>query len=395
VESLRELPSASCDPEWGTTSHWRAEHLTRLSRTANSTIPEIATDLPRPLIPGLDLWDMWPAQHADGRTVDFDGTTVWFILSAPIAPDPDLRHFHARIRLVTERDGQWHDCGNALPDDMNPGSREWAGSTVYDQTTGRLTIYFTAAGHRGDARDNWAQRLFEVGCTVAVTGHRADLFDWSPVHESLAADGNIYTIVDPGVGRPGFIKGFRDPALFADPESGRRFLLFTASLAQSASDWNGAIGIAEQDDAGNWHALPPLVSMDGVNNELERPHIIHHDGLFYLFFSTQTKMFAPDVSAGPNGLYAMVSEHPLGPYRPVNGSGLAAGNPDSAPMQAYSWWVTSDLVVHGFADLPGVPSDTAVDDAAWRRTHFGGVPAPRFQLVLNGDSAHVEAHAQL
>jgi levansucrase len=212
------------------TSTWRAEHLALLEQSPATTISLIPGDLPRPLIAGLDLWDMWPAQMSDGRTADFDGTTLWFVLSAPIGPDPDLRHYHARIRLLTEREGQWHDCGHALPDGLNPGSREWAGSSVYDADSGRLTLFFTAAGHRGDMRDSWAQRLFAADAAVTVSGATAILRDWSEPREILVADDVQYLPVLPGIGRPGFIKGFRDPAFFADPMSGEHFLLFTASL---------------------------------------------------------------------------------------------------------------------------------------------------------------------
>jgi levansucrase len=385
-----QKPAAKiADAQETLTSHWWPEHLDRLAITPEVTIPSIPLNLPRPLIPGLDLWDMWPAQLADGRTADFDGATLWFVLSAPVGPDPDLRHFDARIRLLTERNGQWHDCGNALPGDLNPGSREWAGSAVYDEDDGRLTLYFTAAGHRGDARDSWAQRLFEVDASVTIDGSLASLSNWSAMRESLVADDVHYVPVLPGMGIPGFIKGFRDPAFFQDPISGRRFLLFTASLKQGRSDWNGAIGIAEQNEHGQWQSLSPLVSMDGVNNELERPHIIVSNGHYYLFFSTQTKMFAPGVIAGPNGLYAMFADQPLGPWLPVNGSGLVAANPASAPFQCYSWWVTDDRRVHGFADLLDCAAADCVDDPQWRRSHFGGVPAPRFRLILEGDRAWI------
>ncbi|MCU0729330.1 MAG: glycoside hydrolase family 68 protein [Sphingopyxis sp.] len=360
---------------------------------AAHTIPPIPFDLPRPLIDGLDLWDMWPLQRPDGHVADIDGYSVWMVLSAPQLPDPDQRHGIARIRLLTERDGQWRDCGFALPDDLNPGSREWAGSALFDSHTGRVTLYFTAAGERGDARDTFAQRLFEADGALVIEDGVARIIDWTVAKESLVADDHHYIRVDATVGRPGFIKGFRDPAFFRDPADGRDYLLFTASLKQGKSPWNGAIGIARAAPLGRgpWHILPPLLAMDGVNNEPERPHIVYHQGRYILFWSTQRKMFSPDVVAGPNGLYAMVADDVLGPYRPLNGSGLVAANPDDAPFQAYSWWVTADLVVHGFADMLGPDSAQPVDDAAWRRAHFGGVPAPRITLAIDGDVCTIKA----
>jgi levansucrase len=85
----------------------------------------------------------------------------------------------------------------------------------------------------------------------------------------------------------------------------------------------------------------------------------------------------------------MVAPALMGPYEPLNGTGLVAANPPEAPCQAYSWWVTSDLEVAGFVDLTGLDGQPPVDDPAWRRAHFGGMPAPRFRLVLDGNRARV------
>jgi len=85
----------------------------------------------------------------------------------------------------------------------------------------------------------------------------------------------------------------------------------------------------------------------------------------------------------------MVAPALMGPYEPLNGTGLVAANPPEAPFQAYSWWVTNDLEVAGFVDLTGVDGTDKVDDPAWRRAHFGGVPAPRFSLELDGNQARV------
>lgn len=373
-------------------SKWLAEHVAALGDWSRQTIPAIDPAIARAVIPGLDLWDMWPVQRVDGSTARFDGWTVWLVLSAPGMPDPDERHHVARIRLLTERDGAWRDCGNLLPDGLSPGSREWAGSALFDPALGRLTLFYTVAGYRGEASATFAQRLFQVSADFACTAGEARADNWGAVAESVAADGCQYMIVNQAEGVPGFIKGFRDPAHFRDPATGADYLLFTGSLPQSRSAWNGCIGIARASGAGHtgWSLLPPLVTADGLNNEQERPHVIHHGGLYYLFWSTQRKVFEPHGPSGPNGLYGMVAPALLGPYAPLNGTGLVAANPGSAPFQAYSWWVTADLDVHGFVDLLDVPDDGPVDSAAWRRAHFGGCPAPVFRLALDGARAWVQ-----
>ncbi len=346
-----------------------------------------------PLVPGLDLWDLWPVQLADGSTARFDGAALWMILSAPILPDPDARHNVARIRLVMERGGAWTDCGNLLPDGFNPGSREWAGSALYDPASAQLTLFYTVAGFPGETSASFAQRLFQTGTRLDWAGGLPVLAGWSIARESFVADEVHYIRVAGGQGVPGFIKGFRDPAHFRDRADGATYLLFTGSLRQSASDWNGCIGVARAGDAAltQWHVLPPLITADGLNNEQERPHLVVHGGRYYLFWSTQRKVFAPGGPSGPNGLYGMVADHVLGPYAPLNGTGLVAANPDAAPFQTYSWWVDADLMVHGFVDLTDTDGSDVVDDPAWRRAHFGGVPAPAFRIALDAERAWVDS----
>lgn len=376
-----------------TGSRWTAMAVAGLVQDARTTIPLIGEPALATAraggLSGLDLWDMWPLQLADGTTVGFDGATLWLILSAPRLPDSDQRHGIARIRLVLKHPGgALIDCGHALPDNLCPGSREWAGSALYDPSSGRVTLFFTAAGHRGEAAPTFAQRLFETSGRLVGTGPAMRIVDWTDPVESLVADGQRYMVVDHASGVPGFIKGFRDPAFFRDPADGADYLLFTASIPDAVSDWNGAIGIARR-QGGDWVALDPLLDVTGLNNELERPHIISRDGYYYLFFSTQRRVFAPGGPAGPNGLYGMVAEHVSGPWRPLNGHGLVAGNPPEAPYQTYSWWVTGELEVAGFLEMPGLLSDPADQTPQVRRAHFGGVPAPRFRIALDGDRAWV------
>jgi levansucrase len=373
------------------TSIWEAAHVAALKTWPDQAIPRVIRGDVRPVIDGLDLWDMWPLQLVDGSTALFDGWTLWMVLSAPVLPDPDLRHGIARIRLIAQKGAQWRDCGPALPDGLNPGGREWAGSALYDPATACVTLFYTVAGRPGETSPSYEQRLFQTRGTLIIDDGAAQIINWSAPVESFVSDDHHYMRVDQATGLPGFIKGFRDPAHFRDPATGTDYLLFTGSLKQTQSDWNGVIGIARADDHDHqhWTLLPPLVSADGLNNEQERPHIIAANGLYYLFWSTQRKVFAPGGPSGPNGLYAMVAHDVLGPYVPVNGTGLVAGNPPAEPFQTYSWWVTSDLEVAGFVDLWGLEMQKPVDDPAWRRAHFGGVPAPMFRIALDGEQARV------
>jgi levansucrase len=376
------------------TTAWSPAAVAAIVEGDPHTIPPVPAGAAA-LLPGLDLWDLWPVQLADGTTARFAGDALWMILSAPVLSDPDLRHNVARIRLVRESASGWHDCGNLLPDGFNPGSREWAGSALFDPATAQLTLFYTVAGFPGEERASFAQRLFQTSARLDWVDGAPQLGAWSEPVESIRADGVDYVVVDQTEGVPGMIKGFRDPAHFRDPADGSRWLVFTGSLQASASAWNGCIGLARAVGEGveQWELLPPLVSADDLCNEQERPHLIARDGRYYLFWSTQRRVFAPHGPTGPNGLYGMVADAVTGPYRPLNGTGLIAANPPEAPIQTYSWWVDADLVVHGFDDFAGVGPGGFVDDPEWRRAHFGGVPAPRFRIVLDGDRAWVDKAA--
>lgn len=370
------------------TSEWTARQVAAIRLAHRHTIPLIDPSGLAPIIPGMDLWDLWPLQLADGAAARFQGWSMWFVLTAPRLPDPEARHAVARIRIVSERGGVWRDHGVALPDGHNPGNREWAGSARFDPETNAVSLYWTAAGLRGEAATSFVQRMFETTGTLAVGPEGLGISGWSPPREIAGGEIAHYMMVTQVDGMPGSIKGFRDPAHFRDPADGADYLLFTGSLRDSHSAWNGCIGLLRANGDG-WEALPPLLAADGLNNEQERPHLVLHRGLYYLFWSTQRKVFAPGGPNGPNGLYGMVSERLAGPWRPLNGSGLVAGNPEQSPFQAYSWWVTAELTVHGFVDYAGVGHGNECTDVAWRRAHFGGVPAPVFSLELDGDSAGV------
>ena len=383
---LPHSPQSGADAPPG---HWTAGHVAAIRRAAETTIALVAPR-PVPLIDALDLWDLWPLQHANGSTALVEGWSVWFVLSAPRLPDPEARHNVARIRLMSLRGGEWRDHGNALPDGLCPGSREWAGSARFDAASGQVNLFWTAAGHSGDGGASFAQRMFVANAALAVSGSGFALANWTAPEQIAGGDIDHYVEVTAAQGIPGTIKGFRDPAHFVDPADGQTYLLFTGSLKHSPSAWNGCIGLLRADRAtGAWEVLPPLLSADKLNNEQERPHIVMHGGRYYLFWSTQRKVFADSGPSGPTGLYGMVADTLAGPWHPLNGTALVAGNPDGAPYQTYSWWVTGALSVHGFVDYPGVAADERQDDAAWRRTTFGGVPAPVFTLALDGDIARI------
>mgnify|MGYP000045850640 FL=1 len=266
-------------------------------------------------------------------------------------------------------------------------------ASAVDPATGQVTLFYTATGRRGDTGRSFEQRLFQTSGMLEHVDGLVRVVGWSDPVESVAADGQHYVIVNQSVGQPGFIKGFRDPFHFRDPADGTDYLLFTASDAGSDAAFNGVVGVARASCAGfaEWSLLPPLVSANSVNNEMERPVLRVQDGRYYLFWSTQRRTFDPAGPTGPNGLYGMVADRLSGPWRPLNGTGLVAPNPAQEPVQTYSWWVMDNLEVAGFIDNWGLAGRSLADQPELVVSTFGGVPAPRFRIALDGDSAQIVA----
>jgi levansucrase len=325
---------------------------------------------------------MWPLQELDGSTSVIDGLTWWFFLASPKLIDPELRHDHARIRLVTHGAEGWVDRDFVLPAQFGPGSREWSGSCVRSDDGKSVTLYFTAAGDLSGG-PRFQQRMFFTVGTLNVAAHA--LLDWSPPEELFVADGGLYAVADEMQRTDGMIDGFRDPSYFRDPRDGSEYIVFTGTRAACSEMADGVIGAAYRSNDG-WTLLPPLIDAVGVSKELERPHIVEKNGLYYLFWSTPKGRFATDIH-GRTALYGMVAESMLGPWRPVNRSGLIAGNPDAEPHQAYAWLVTKELDVLSFANYPELKDRNLDGNLELARDCFAGTVAPAFRLYLDGDRA--------
>jgi levansucrase len=380
------MPASSTDG----VARWTHDHVRAIEATTYDCIPIITDqDIVR-ISPDLDIWDAWPIQDEDGHPSKLDGgQTLWMALGSPRFADPDERHGHARIHLISLRDGAWTHLGTAIADGFTPGSREWSGSAVLDADRENLTLYFTATGHRGEAGLTFEQRLFRATAKLVRDDDSYTLTDWAALDEFIKRDAAHYMCSTSGSGAVGTIKAFRDPAYFSDPNSGHHYAFFAASLEGSTSAFNGVVGAAVSRDAAanDWETLPPQLIADDVNNELERPHVIHHGGLYYLFWSTQRHVFNPEGPTGPTGLYGMVSDRIDGGWQPLNGTGLVFANPDNAPKQSYSWLVMPDLQVTSFIDAWG---SNGKDELAKR---FGATFAPMLRLRLDGASAGLAEQA--
>ncbi len=427
------------------TSLWTRSVVQQLELTPTSTLG-VLPQTNEQILPGYWLWDSWPVRTPDGAIARIG---EWYVLVSLTAPDsllPGARHGKAELRYLISRDGEDWQLGARLFTDGNAeGSAQWAGSTIYDPATNRITVFYTALGFAdgtpaddgtaGESRQGSDQRLVMVQGSATSSASGVTLSDWGLHRVIVEPGGQYYERKSNSKG----IWAFRDPWFFKDPRSGRSFLLFTANLSlggpnsDSASPagvrfWptapgvsgvesnaagmrlfgshggetptngdpsvNGVVGmvVAENDALTSWRKLPPLIAAIGVNSQLERPHFIVKDDKYYLFFSSHEFTFAEGLN-GPDGLYGFVGDSLTGLYAPLNGTGLVAGNPTAARFQTYSYLVLPNLQVVsfvGYQNLGGVGLDgIGSQTPEWQRDRFAGTLAPPFSLTISGAQTSV------
>jgi levansucrase len=377
-----------------TPTFWRGQHLAGIDPSNLPCPPVFGQSDVRHLDPALTLWDIWPVQLDNGDLAEFAAGSLWVMLSAPREADPDVRHDQARMRLLLKSSEAWVDCGNLLPDGFSPGSREWSGSTRFSLETNEITLWFTAAGRRGETKGDFEQRLFHTHGTLDLSGDTPKVINWRGLTQTVVNSGEFYADLATTQGALGQIKGFRDPYWFRDPATGDGYVLFTGSRAsdKSTSSYDGVIGLAKAHDHDGhmrFELQAPIIEGYGLASELERPHMFVKDGLFYVFWSTQGHIFDPAGPTGPTGLYGMVGPTMFGPFEPLNGTSLVLANPPQESRQAYAWQVVPNLETVSFIDLWGLKGRDPKADPSLKESQFGGSIAPITKIILEGATAKV------
>jgi levansucrase len=362
------------------TTSWTPDLLVGLADGGFSKAAIIEAENATPMSPELDVWDAWPLADPSGHPVPWRGGELWFALAVARAADPEQRHHLARIHHFHRVGDHFEHLGQTLPEEISPGARQWSGSARLED--GIVTLFFTATGHKGDASLSYHQRLF---LTRAPLLKDAEFGAWSEPVEFIQADGHLYRPANENEGEPGKIKAFRDPSHYRSCD-GLDYVLFTGSSGTQPGLHDGVIGAAIATGNG-YRLLPPLITASGLNNELERPHVVERRGQIYLFWSTQRGVFAPGIVA-PTGLYGAMADTIDGPWTFLNGHGLVIANPAEQPTQAYSWWVLPDLSVTSFVDYWG-PEDNTRPEQETRRARFGGTFAPFTRIQLDGATSRV------
>lgn len=404
------IEKTAFEPDDRSTPLWTREQAGRVERRDGATLP-IVYPPDRPMAPDLHIWDTWFLRNRDGTIADIDGYRVILSLTASAELLPGKRHDVATIRYFYSRDGRTWTCGGPIFDDDALGSRQWAGSALYDDD-GQVYVFYTASGTRGEDEITYTQRIaVGAGGTIETDGDLdgggltiSGPFDHRVL---LEPDGRRYEREDQS---RGMIYTFRDPWFFEDSTLGETCLLFEANtpiLDRGAQtrygvdsahlEYNGSVGIAvsPSGDPTEWELQGPLLEGVGTNQELERPHLIRADDRYYLFISSHEHTFAPGLE-GYDALYGFVADSLRGAYEPLNGSGLVLTNPASAPFQTYSWLAyphREEVLVSSFFnyyDLRGLSLDDVANlPPEEQQRRFGGTLAPTARLTLEGTETRI------
>lgn len=403
----------SSSPSPALTSRWTQAHALKIrADDPTATMPVIAYDFPV-VDPARWQADSWALRNLRGQTVTYKGWHVLFSLVADRAATGDTvagwhrRNDFSSIGYYYSRDGvRWIFGGKVLSGSAHGRSWEWSGCSVMREGSNAIVDLFFTSVNQDPAQSVIAHtegrlEADENGVRLICFDKVTDLFEADGVHYANQAENPYWD--------------FRDPYVFIAPEDGDVYAVFEGNLAgmrgsfaltqaetgplppgfvaaDGAQFAAGCIGLArcvsdwKNGDFSQWEMRAPLVSSLGVNDQLERPHLVFKNGLTYLFATSHSAFFAPKL-AGPDGLYGFVSRTGLfGPYAPLNGSGLVLGNPTHAPFMTSAPFVDAEGYVHSFIDTLPAEDQNPAHPAIYR---IGGTLAPTVRLALDGENTYL------
>jgi levansucrase len=406
-----KLAQKTYAPDDNFTAVWSRAQALKVRRDATNTKPLIPPDFPV-MNDTVWVWDTWPLVNLGTKPISFKGWNVIFSLVAPRTLGFNDRHEVATIGYFYSRDAKsWQYGGTVFPRGTARGTRQWAGSATL--IGDEVFLLYTASGTKegNTTHDpNWLTNDAEQKVALATAEIQADasgvFFAGQNFRDSrivAEADGTLYQTWAQSQGAP-IVYAFRDPFLFRDPVDDQTYMLFEGNTAgragtyacqqreigpvppghvvpRNANLYTGNIGVARARNSSltSWTLLPPLISSNCVNQQLERPHFVIEHGTYYLFTISHTGTYAPGLT-GPDGLYGFYGPSLRSEYRPLNASGLVLGNPEEAPFQQYSEYVMPNWLVEAFIDNQTGPGQPIRE---------GGTLAPTLRLQVEGSNTYL------
>ncbi len=258
---------------------------------------------------GKILWDSW--------FIKTNSVYHLFYLQADRIDGVDYRYSNAiSVGHATSKDFfAWKQLPDALKfsvGDYWDNKDIWSGCIA--EKDGVYYLYYTG---KNDSLYN--ENIQKIGVAVSK-----DLNIWTKYSENpiLEADLKYYNMSN-GKNAIGNIDAWRDPYVFKDIASDKRYMTISARINNGSNEYNACVALAESDDMIHWNVLPPIFS-PGVYDEIEVTKIIYYNKYYYLFFSTHASNYKPEFAmqnGTHEGLHCYYSDSLFGGYKPVNGNG--------------------------------------------------------------------------
>lgn len=409
LSAAKVAATRSYNPTANFTATWKRADALKVRMDQTNTAPLIPENFPV-ISDKVWQWDTWPLTGLDTKPITYKGWHVIFSLVAPRDIPFGDRHWVARIGYYYSKDGRaWTYGGQLMDEARGIGCMEWAGTTIMTGSNNVQQFYTTVGEQRGGSTCRTSPP-FDVEQRLAVSNGKIEAdskgvwFTGFRSHTVIAEpDGTYYQTESQGTAP--YEYAFRDPFIFTNPKDKKTYAVFEGNtggvtgtydctkrdlgdlppghqdVPADAANYTGNIGLMVATNAARtkWKLLPPLLSANCVNRQTERPHVVFHDGLSYLFTISHGFTYAPGLT-GPDGVYGFVGPSLRSDYKPMNASGLVLGNPPEAPEQNYSHEVMPNLLVQSFIDQ--VPTANG--------NKPGGTLAPTLELDLDGGNSYLK-----
>ncbi len=412
------------------------------------TMPAIPSDFPV-TNDQVWIWDTWPLTDALGNQYSYNGWDVIFCLTFPrnTGLDFDQRHSHAKIGYFYRRtgiaasqrpkNGGWIYGGLVFPDGASAAvyagqnftnNAQWSGSMrMFKANSNQITAFYT------DMAFNLSNGLYNTpipkGANITppkaiITKADGQIHSDSTHVWFTGFDKHIPLLQPDGVyyqtGEQNQYFSFRDPYTFTDMAyPGKTFMVFAGNsagvrgetpcdaadlgykegdkYAETVSEVNGSgsifqranigLAVSTKPDLSEWKFLPPLVSANCVNDQLERPQMSIQNGIYYLMTISHRTTFSAGLD-GPDGEYAFVGQGIRSDFIPLNaGSGLLLGNPTDlntaagADFQLNTQQNPNTFQSYSHYYMPNGEVTSFIDAIGDKR---GGDLAPTIQIKLHG-----------
>jgi levansucrase len=357
-------------------SHITREDMTKMTTQhgdPNFEVPKFdeSTIKNIPSVKGLDVWDTWPLQNADGTVAEYKGYEIVFGLAGdPKNPNDTF------IYLFYKKKGDnsienWKCAGKVFkPSDkyktndpiLEKQSEEWSGSATLT-SDGDVRLFYTSRQKMEPEAGSFGKQTLTTA-QVNLSEQNADTLKIDGVEDFKSifdGDGKYYQTVDQAFGNGDYSDNhtLRDPHYVED--NGHKYLVFEANtgtdvgyqgedslynkayysnseaffqaektkLLQSdkkdlAEKANGALGIIEiNDDYSVKRVMKPLLASNTVTDEIERANVFKKDGNWYLFTSSRgSKMTIDGIDSKDIYMLGYTSKSLTEGYKPLNKTGI-------------------------------------------------------------------------